>query len=228
MLDTLQTQKPGSRVTVIYDGDYSGSFIPLLIPPTGEKRIVISSTCATSPAYFRGQGKSSFSSFFWQQVASGAILYDAFAYARSALQYLSWREEIAFSCYGLQNPLLEADGDGVANEEADYQIARGCSIGMGIRFADDPPVIGSVSAIEDSTTGIVTIVAEDITATKPLKRVWAVIKQIGYCPGGSGEQPAALVEKDLTDADDNGTYKVSFNPQDYGTDCLPGERVCHG
>jgi hypothetical protein len=216
MLDTLQADKPGSRVTVIYDGDYSGSFIPQLLPPQNEKRIVITSTCATAPAYFRGQGKSSFSSFFWQQVASGAILYDAFAYARSALQYLSWRQAIAFSCYGLQNPLLDADGDGAANEEEDFRIARTRSIGMGIRFADDPPVIGSVSAIEDSATRIVTITAEDITSTKPLKRVWAVIKQIGYCPGGSGEQPAALVEKDLTDADDDGIYEVTFNPQDYG------------
>jgi hypothetical protein len=212
MLDNLQTQKPGSRVTIMYDGDFSGNFIPQLIPPAGEKRIVISSTCANAPAYFKGQGDASFSSFFWRQVGSGAILYDGFAYARNALLYLSWREEIPFSCYGQQSPLLDADGNGVANEEADYRIARGCTIGVGIRFADDPPRIGAVSAAEDSSSGIVTITAEDITSTKPLKRVWAVIKPMGYCPGASGEQTAVLGEVELTDADGDGTYTGIYTP----------------
>ena len=56
-LDSLQGQMSG-KVTVVYDADRSGSFIPVLTPPTGRQRIVITSTGAGGAAYFSADGQS--------------------------------------------------------------------------------------------------------------------------------------------------------------------------
>ncbi|MCK5187151.1 MAG: hypothetical protein KAR43_08460, partial [Deltaproteobacteria bacterium] len=211
-LNILQEEKPGSRVTLIYDANKSGSFIPDLASEEKE-RILITSSGANGAAYFSSEGDISFSSFFWSQVSVGAILYDAFAHAKKAISYFSHKKEISFSCYKQQGPLLEADGDDAGNEESDYQVARACTIGIGIKFADDPPQIGSVSVDEEGS--VLTISAEDITWTKEIQRVWAIIKHIRYCPENSNEEEAEIVEVDLLDPDEDGSYEytdiVPFN-----------------
>ena len=208
-LDILQTAKPG-RVTIVYDGDKSGSFMPPLtasLPP--DERIMITSSGPDAPAYFSGEGDICFSSFFWGQVAGGATLYNALSHAKQALKYLSRREEISFSCYNPQSPLIDADGDGTPNEEDDYQIARSRTIGIGMKFADDPPQIGSASIEEDG--GVVTIVAEDISTTTELQRVWAVIKPIDYCPDDPGSEPGELEEVDLLDPEEDGRFEGIYS-----------------
>ena len=94
-LDSLQGQMSG-KVIVVYDADRSGSFIPLLTPPAGRQRIVITSTGAGSAAYFSAEGNLSFSSNFWSQIASGAPVYSAFVYAQKAIVYLSRQERYWF------------------------------------------------------------------------------------------------------------------------------------
>ena len=206
-LSTLQNST-SCRVMFIYDADSSGSFIPLLTPPGKNERILITSTGANEVAYFSEEGDIAFSSFFWSQVANGSPVYEAFAYSKKAISYLNRKNDISFSCYKQQIPLLEADGNSLANEESDYQVARGLTIGVGIKFADDRPQIGSVS-VKKTAQGT-TITAEDITSTKPIQRVWAVIKPIGYCPGHAGEETADLPEVDLVDTDKDGSYKGTY------------------
>ena len=206
-LDGLQNSI-SCRVTLIYDADNSGSFILLLTPPEGKERILISSTCANDTAYFSEEGDISFSFFFWSQVSSGATVYDALAHAKKALSYLNRKNEISFSCYR-QTPLIDADGNGMANEESDYQVARGLTIGVGMKFADDPPQIGSVSA-EETEDGV-TISAEDITSTSIIQRVWAVIKPVGYCPGYAAEKAADMPEVELKDPDKDGRYEGTYS-----------------
>ncbi len=163
LLDDLQAAKPGS-IKIIYDGDRSGSFIAPLAtpegtaPPVGSERIIITSSGEDGAAYFSGAGDICFSSFFWGQVAGGATLYNAFSYARQAISYLSLKNEISFSCYPPQNPLLDADWDGKTNRTEDYGIARSRTIGIGLKFAADPPAIESASVEEDE--GVVTITAD--------------------------------------------------------------------
>ena len=130
---------------------------------------MITSSGADEEAYFSEEGDISFSYFFWRQVSIGATLYDSFAYAKNAISYFSRRNEISFSCYIKQGPLLDADGNGVANEASDRQIARGLTIGIGQLFADDvPPSIGPV-AVEEEETGLgIIITAEDI---KPPEKI---------------------------------------------------------
>ncbi|MBW1825113.1 MAG: hypothetical protein JRI87_11245, partial [Deltaproteobacteria bacterium] len=208
-LNNLQNLKP-CRVTLIYDADKSGSFIPVLYlpnPPQGKERILITSSNDNGSAYFSSEGDISFSYFFWSQVSVGAILYNAFAHAKKAISYFSRKKEISFSCYKQQGPLLEADGDEVGNEESDYQIARACTIGIGIKFADDPPQIGSVSVDEQEGVLTISVSAENITSTKDIQKVWAMIKRIRYCPENSNEDEAEILEVDLPDED--GMYEYA-------------------
>jgi hypothetical protein len=74
--------------------------------------------------------------------------------------------------------MLEADGNGVANEESDYQAARCFTIGIGMKFADEPPQVGPVS-VKETDEGI-TIAAEKITSTKEIQRVWPLIQRIPF------------------------------------------------
>jgi hypothetical protein len=211
-LDSLQNTKPG-RVVVVYDGDKSGSFISQLIPPTGKERITITSSAGDGAAYFSPDGNVCFSSFFFGQVASGATIYNSFAHAKQAIAYLSRKKDISFSCYPMQSPILDADGDGTPNEEADYQVARSRTIGIGMKFADDPPQIGSASVEESG--GIVTIVADNITSTGEIDRVWAVVKPISYCPGDSGGETQELDEVELIYTYEGSRYEsTSFTPPD--------------
>ena len=110
-LDDLQTSIPWSRVTLIYDANYSNSFIPLLTPPEGKERILITSSGDNGTAYFCIDGNISFSSFFWSQVANGATVNDALAYAKLAISYFSRIDEISFSCFE-QTPLIDANENG--------------------------------------------------------------------------------------------------------------------
>jgi hypothetical protein len=140
-------------------------------------------------------------------------VFDAFAYATEAISHLSQEGEISFSCYAPQGPLLEANGNRVANEEpADNQVARGRTIGIGQLFADGtPPRIGSVS-MEEGGEGVV-ISAEDITSTEDILKVWAVIKPISFCgniPVYSGEETIELEEVELKDLDGDGRYEGTY------------------
>ncbi len=72
-LDQLQENIPG-KVTLIYDADYSGSFIPLLTPPEEKERILITGTSVGQPALFLSDGVISFSNFLWKSVSRGVNL----------------------------------------------------------------------------------------------------------------------------------------------------------
>jgi hypothetical protein len=194
-LDDLQKEIEHSRITLIYDGNKSGSFIPDLLPPEGKERIIITSTDSASAAYYNTDGNIAFSSFFWDQLASGATMGDAFLHAKQAIYYCNRRNDISFSCYRPQSPLIDANSNGAPNEKEDYDLAEGIRIGDGVVIADEPPIIGSASVARSGD--ILTITAKDITSPSPLERVWAVIRPISYCPGTSEEWIQEVVETDL-------------------------------
>ena len=207
-LDEVQGAKPG-RVTVICDFDRSGTFIREHTLSEGNQRITIASTGDESAAYFNSAGNISFSSFWWDQVAAGARIGDAFIYARKAIAYCSRANDVSFSCYRPQSPLIDANENGVGNEAADYTMVEKLKIGDGIVTADDPPKIGSVSAVREGQ--IITITAGDINFTSPIKRVWAIISPLRYCPGTSGEDLQAVDEIDLQGPDGEGKYTNTYS-----------------
>jgi len=107
-LDELQETMPG-RVIFIYDACQSGSFIPLLAPPPGKERILITSSSAHDPAYFLNSGALSFSYQFWAHVFYDANLYHSFDTASVMMK-------------AKQNAHLDANGDGIGYDESEMDV----------------------------------------------------------------------------------------------------------
>lgn len=169
-LDSLQTSIPG-KVTLIYEACQSGTFLPLLTPPAGKERILMSSTSGSQSAYFLSGGGVSFSKFFWSQVANGSNIREAFLHGRDAIR---------FACLG-QTPQMDDNGNGIGNEKSDGVLARNYTIGFGIMLAGDDPIIGSVSPAQTlSGETSATLWAQDVTSTNAISKVWVVITPPGY------------------------------------------------
>jgi len=163
-LDNLQQTIPGN-ITLIYDACESGSFIKNLMPPTGKKRIIVTSASADEPAVFASEGTFSFSWNFWSQIYGGSSFYQAFLNSQNTM-------ELSRS----QHSLIDADGNGVPGEKADSAIAATIRIGDGIATGADFPLIGSVSppqTLTDKTSAL--IYAENVIDADGIKKVWAAI-----------------------------------------------------
>lgn len=163
-LDTLQATLPGT-VTVVYDGDYSGSFLPALAPPAGKQRITVCSAAADQTAQFLEGGSICFSKFFWVGVWNGAKVFDAAAYAAGAMG----------SVGAGQTPLLDDNGDGLYDDN-DGPLSRRFAIGAGILLAGDDPQIGAASAPQTLSGGTsATLSVDNVTTTGRIDRVVAVL-----------------------------------------------------
>ncbi|MCP4642185.1 MAG: DUF5011 domain-containing protein [bacterium] len=163
-LDTLQATIPGT-ITVVYDADQSGVFLPDLTAPTGyeDKRIAIASASSSQQAAFLRSGTISFSQFFWVRVLNGADTFEAWVYAMQAMKRM-------------QTAMLDDSGDGTCHPVYDGIVSRDHYIGMGILLAGDDPLIGSIVAAQDLTaTDTATLWVDDVTTTGVIDRVWAVV-----------------------------------------------------
>lgn len=209
-LDDLQDKMPG-KVTVVYDADYSGSFLPLLAPPEGKERILISGTSGDHQALFLSEGVISFSNFFWKGVGNGMNVRDAFSTARNAMFFLSSADRM---------PMLEDTGDD--EESLNGQLAMSYTIGAGIRLAGDDPLVGSVSSEEDlngKTSAIIWV--ENVTTTGEIRKVWAVITPPDFADPVSA-LPTLILDKKENDRYEgtyknfyaSGTYKVAVYVMD--------------
>lgn len=178
-LDELQDSIPGT-VTVIYDADDSGSFIPLLTPNPDKKRIVISGTSSNQPALFSSKDTVCFSLFFWQAVSDGLNLRDAFLNAENAL-------EPFFLGTFRRYPQLDDNGNGIPNERSEGQTALNYTIGAGIRMTTDVSVADNSQIINGETVNV-----GKITLSGTVKDVWAVVIPPGY---NSYEIDAASAEE---------------------------------
>jgi hypothetical protein len=195
-LDAAQITIPG-KVVVIYDACASGSFLPLLIPPPGKERIVVTGSLAEEPAWFMNDGVLSFSYQFWQSVFANAYLVDSFNMAKNMM------------AYG-QTGMMDANGDGVQTPE-DANLARDFVIGRG-RVADfSPPFIGAVSTQQIlSGDTQATLQAWDIKSLNKIETVWAVIVPPSF-ESNSGGEVTDLDTVLLTDPDHDGKYSGSYD-----------------
>ena len=215
-LNTLQATMPG-KVIVVYDACESGSFLPMLTPPSGKERIVMTSTSSDETAKFVTQGSISFSSYFWTHIFNGVNIMDAFDLTNEALG-------ISFND---QHPLVDADGNGVGNETKDYALINNIYIGNGTEIYGDAPVIGSVSedqTITDATSALLS--AFEVTDDDGIARVWAVIRPPDYGQGASDNPVTELPSVDLmpiggdqyegtyTGFNIKGTYQIAIYAMD--------------
>jgi len=160
-LNDLQKNITG-KITVIYDGSFSGSFIPTLIPPTDKQRILVTSTNAIEPTCFGGD--LNFSKFFWLRILNGTNVRDAFDYANDAIGVLA----------AGQHPQLDDNGDGVNSK--DGRLAREYYIGSGILRASIEPQLGTVSP-EHTLNGETSapLWVDGVATTSTIEKVWAVV-----------------------------------------------------
>jgi hypothetical protein len=186
-LDTLQNTMTG-KVTVIYDACESGSFLSALTPPNGKERIVIGSTSPGESAYFVTQGSVSFSNYFWTHIFNGLNVKEAFDLAKQSIGYTT----------DFQHPLLDDNGNGVANEAGDGFLAQNTFIGNGTFIYGDVPGIGSVSSDQSANdANSALLIAENVADSDGIARVWATIRPPNYTQGTSYNSVNELPSIDL-------------------------------
>ena len=204
-LDELQKEDMPVKIIVIYDACYSGTFIPLLTPPEGKERIVITSSSPDKEVEFNTGGKLSFSWQFWNNVVSeGGNLWKSFCFGRDMVKSLD------------QTPYLDANGDGIGYLEAemdydkpDKKNVENIIIGVGGPKAAAAPQIRSISEAQIlSGETSATIQVSDILTLNPLTRVWALITPPDYAPVTPGVPVTDLptLEFEYSYSDNDGTY----------------------
>jgi len=199
-LDSLQ-QTTGCRITIIYDACESGSFLSAMTPVQGIDRITITSTSPDESAYFIAQGSVSFSSYFWTHIFNGQDLKTAFNSASSAINMT----------VAHQNPLIDADGNGQANETADFERVKNVFIGNGTMVSEDAPVIGNIFdpiSISNGATAMLT--ASQVTDSDGIARVWAIIRPPKDKPVDSNNPVRELPFVDLLPIGNDG-YEQSYD-----------------
>lgn len=209
-LNMLQS-KIGGMIILIYDADYSGSFLPLVKPPTDKKRILISSSSASQKAYF-SEGNISFSFFFWNSILQGMSVREAFVNAKKSVRFLD--EKI---------PQIDDNGNGIGNEDADSELAENTTIGAGIRVAMNDPFVKDVSSDktpltdgETSATIEADISVADNTDNKV--EVWATIISPGYDADWLPVQRKNPETVSLTLNKKTGKYEYTYdNFSEFGT-----------
>ncbi|WP_207678292.1 hypothetical protein [Desulfonema magnum] len=187
----------------MYDACHSGSFLPLLTPPEGKERIVISSAELGQSAYFTPlgglSGGLSFSYQFWSAVLYGSELDEAFIFGKAMMKKS-------------QTALLDADGDGIGNEDDDFVLANNIKIGRGYKPASDMPRIGS--ACENMTLHgetSATIWVGSVSDANGIREVVAVISRPDHDPGPSGTPVLDMPALNLEDPDGDSRYEGIYN-----------------
>lgn len=221
-LDQVQEFISG-KIIVVYDACRSGSFLADL---TGNNRVILTSTTAQDEALFASGGTLSFSYFFWSFFFNGGSYYQAYLNANQNVDKIF-----------KQKTQLDANGDGIANNKEDKQIASEISFGKEIQSGADLPFIEKVSPAQTLTHETsASIFAENITDVDGINRVWAVITPPGYTEGDADTPITQLPILDLEPVDANrfqadfygftasGVYTVVVYATDkLGTISLPRE-----
>ncbi len=213
LLDSLQ-ENASCKVIVVYDACESGSFISNMQLPSGQERIILTSTSPHEPANFLTQGSISFSDFFWTHVFNGINVKDAFELASTSM-----------SSY--QTAMIDANGNGVGNEQEDKDLAAQLYIGNATIIYGESPQIDAVSPGQTvNNTSSADLYASGVTDADGISRVWAVIRPPDYNQSDSGNPVQELPSIDFVSAGNDrfeatydafhteGTYHISVYARD--------------
>ncbi|MBV7326965.1 hypothetical protein KFU94_01625 [Chloroflexi bacterium TSY] len=217
-LTELQTKKPGLKINVIIEACNSGSFIDGDESISGEDRLIITSTNAKNVAYASAEG-AQFSDRFLTSLREGYGMSNSFWDAQFSVNRL----------YSLQQPWIDANGNGIPNEAADGgKVTSDHNPATDNLPADTwAPYIVKVEGPQVIANGTGTLRAE-VRDNKSVKKVWATV----YAP--SAELPTRaeeLVPEDVPiidfqtlgsdlfsgtfdDFTEVGTYQIAFYAED--------------
>lgn len=162
-MDLAESQIPGN-LYFLYEACYSGSFMDQLkAESSSDSRRIIMTSASNEDAYLLKNGAMSFSYQFWASLFESPYVYAAFTQARSMMN-------------AYQHPLLDADGDGIANEKNDGFITHALTIGNdGLTANARPKVIinQKCQVLNDNTAR--SFITENIISLHPVQKVWATI-----------------------------------------------------
>ncbi len=177
-LDELEIARPGVRVNVIIEACYSGSF---LAPLSKEGRVIVASTDATNLAWASPEG-AIFSDHFLAALGRAESLNNSFLHGLEA----------AALSRPSQHPWIDGNGNGMANETPDLEIAAVRGFAYAGSFAGErwPPFIVAAQVTGMTPTGNATLRAE-VRDDVRVRRVWAEIYPPTYQPPANQEQLAS-------------------------------------
>gem|GEM_PF-2906656 len=170
-LNIFQENNSESKVVLVYDADYSGSFIEPLAPPAEKKRAVIAGSAEDQRAFFNCRGIGSFSMHFWTAVFQGKNFADSIDQASKIIE-IGNTDDIAF-----QTIQVDANGNGIANESEDFELLDEFQISNEVPTTADAPVIGLVSPPQavpkDVNSALIQV--DEVDDADGILRVWGVV-----------------------------------------------------
>lgn len=179
-LRELEIARPGTKVNVIYEACYSGSFIVMPQSISRIGRVILTSTGAINLAVASARG-AVFSDYFLEALGQGQSLYGSFRTAEGA---------IVLAGTG-QTPWLDANGNGIPNEDEDQIEAarRGFTIGGTLSGDTDrwPPYIVQVQS-SPTQAGHQGLLRAEVRDDLAVASVWAIIYPPNYSPSTSGNR----------------------------------------
>jgi hypothetical protein len=222
-MDLSESRIPG-YIYFLYEACFSGSFIAQLKNDSmlNSRRIIMTSA-SNEDAHILHQGILSFSYQFWASMFETPYVYTAFAQAKAMMQ-------------AYQNPLLDADGDGIANEKKDTLIVSLLKIGNDDAVLNERPSImmhPKCLVLHGKTSQNFT--TDHILTLHPIQKVWATIVPPKKSSTATGDPILILPEIPLeftgkegqyagnySEFREDGLYKISIYAQDVkGSISLP-------
>lgn len=184
--DQYQETTSGN-LNFILDADCSGSFVNDLKNSTNSDRIVVTSTTDSGKSYFENLGLVSFGSYFWNNIFKGYNIKDAFLLSKNAVEYISQSYIYLNLDDSMQIPQIDDNGNGIANEDSDGNIAAKSYIGIGIMTAENIFLNGDVTdkiTLNGEISAMLSI--ENIQSAEEIERVWALITPPEYTTDQNG------------------------------------------
>ena len=109
-----------------------------------------------------------------------------------------------------QNPEIDDNGNGIGNEKADGDLARGTYIGRGIVTAGSIPHISTISADQVLNGETSATIAVEVVSTGRITRVWAIVHSPDFT--NPTDSPITdLPSFDLTWNEQTGKYEGVYN-----------------
>ncbi|MEM7124924.1 MAG: right-handed parallel beta-helix repeat-containing protein [Chloroflexota bacterium] len=186
-LNILEEKKPGLKTTIIVEACNSGSFIMGDQSISKVGRLVITSTNVQNVAYASAEG-AQFSDRFLTSLREGYGLSNSFWDARLSVRRL----------YKVQDPWIDANGNGIPNEEADgAEATSDYDPNTSNQPADTwAPYIVRAEGPDPIENGTGTIRAE-VRDNNSVAKVWAAVYGPSYDAPESSEE---LVPEDVPTA----------------------------
>jgi hypothetical protein len=214
-MDRLQAHS-GCHISFIFDACKSGNFVLTYAAPNSYSRVVITSTGVDENAYLLGA--ISFSNYFWTHIFNGYSIQTAFQLASQTTSQINQPPFMATP----QNPLMDANSNGIANEPEDYSLTRNLYCGSEENAHSETIRILSVSDAVTLTQRMSSVLKAQVESdSNAIQRVWAVIRRPNYQSGVS-----ETIEIELVLVDNNwyqsvyqgfeteGTYLIAYYAQD--------------